>query len=150
MNKNRGTEWQNIFKGLCDKNLINCIRFYDTLQGFKSVDNPCDFVISRSLEDPAILVECKSTHSASFGLDFAQYPRLLELSHFRSLVLIWFVEKKKVCALNIQFIKKLRDAGVKSYNPDKIKDTDDCKTLNAIFARIKPQQLDLNALWKLF
>lgn len=147
MNKNRGTEWQNLFKNICEKNSINCIRFYDTMQGFKSVDNPCDFVISKNLEEPSILVECKSTHNSSFGLDFKQYPRLLELNHFRSIVLIWFVEKKKVCALDIQFIKKLRDSGVKSYNPDKIHDTDGCMTLDSAFARIKPQQLDLLALW---
>lgn len=147
MNKNRGTEWQNIFKNLCKEENIDCVRFYDTLQGFKNVDNPCDFVISKDKESPAILVECKSTHETSFGLDFRQLESLKELTNFKSIVLIWFVKKKKVCAITTDFVEALKKQGPKSYNPDK-HFGEGCQIVEASFARIKPTKLDILSLWK--
>lgn len=148
MPKNRGKEWEGIFKEICEHSGIDCVRFYDATDRHKDVNNPADFTVSISKSKPSILVECKSDHGASFDLNFRQYDDLLKLSNTNSKVLIWFVEKKEVWALSILYIKKLRDSGVKRFNPKKLPEEKGCRKIPATFARIKPKELDLLVLWE--
>lgn len=144
--KNRGTEFQTLFRHSCESLGIDCIRLYDTLQGFRDVANPCDFIISKSLDESVLLVECKSTHSPSFSLDFRQLPLLRDLSYFRSFLLIWFVERKEIWALSIEEVLNLIKRGYKSFNPDKHSDFAG-KLIEAQFKRVKPFIIYVNQLW---
>lgn len=146
MPKNRGTEFQTIFKDLCKNSGIDCIRLYDTLQGYSHIDNPCDFIISKDKSSPMLLIECKSTHSKSFNLSFRQLEKLLELKNCNSYVVIWFITEKQLWALPIHSIQCMIEAGKKSFSPYKI-----CHPgifqIPATFARIKPKSAEVLSLW---
>lgn len=144
MSANKGKEFEGYFEKFCSENQIDCVRFYDTMQGFKSVSNACDFVISADANSPAVLIECKSTHSTSFSLDFRQYDSLIKLSHFRSMLIVWFVKLKEIWSLPIPTITQMKEKGLKSFNPKKhfeygIK-------IDAKFARVNPTSADLSGV----
>ncbi len=144
MSANKGKEFEGYFEKFCNENHIDCVRFYDTMQGFKSVSNACDFVISADVKSPAILIECKSTHSASFSLDFRQYDSLIKLNHFRSMLVIWFIKLKEIWTLSIPSITQMKEKGLKSFNPRKHAEYG--TKLNVKFARVNPISADLSSI----
>lgn len=146
MPANRGVEFQNIFRGLCKDLEIDCIRLYDTLQGYSHVDNPCDFIISKDKQSPMLLIECKSTHSKNFSLTFRQLEKLSELEKCNSYVVIWFIIEKQLWALPIHSIQDMVKAGKKSFSPYKIGHPDIFQ-IPATFARIKPRTAEISILW---
>jgi len=146
MPANRGVEFQNIFRGLCEDLDIDCIRLYDTLQGYSHVDNPCDFIISKDKNSPMLLIECKSTHSKNFSLSFRQFEKLSELRKCYSYIIIWFITEKQLWALPLHSIQDMIKAGKKSFSPYKIAHPDIFQ-IPAIFARIKPKSAEILSLW---
>lgn len=145
MSANRGKEFENLFKKFCEDTHVNCIRFYDVMQGFKSVNNPCDFVISKDKFSFSLLVECKSTNSTSFSLKFRQHDLLVNLDNFNSVVLIWFIERKEIWSLSIQNILQMEKDGINSFNP--VKHQKYGQRITTTFARVKPVFMDVFELW---
>lgn len=145
MAANRGKEFEDLFKRFCEDHHVNCIRFHDVMQGFKSVNNPCDFVISKDRFEMSLLVECKSTNSTSFSLKFRQHDLLANLDNFNSLVLVWFIKRKEIWALSIQNILQMEKDGLNSFNPDKHKKYG--QKITTYFARIKPTFMNVLELW---
>ena len=142
MAANKGKEFEGYFEKFCNENQIDCVRFYDTMQGFKSVSNACDFVVSQDIYSPAVLVECKSTHATSFSLDFRQYDSLIKLTHFRSKVVIWFIKLKEIWALPISSITQMKENGLKSFNQKKHSEYG--TKLDVKFARVNPVSANLD------
>ena len=152
MSANRGKDWEELFQSLCVSQGIDCVRFYDTLYfGRKGPDNPCDFVISRSKKDPSILVECKVCEG-SFNIKskFKQLPRLLELTKFKSYLVIWFPEAKKVYGFSTEVLGLEVKRGLKTLSPKIIEEKLFTKRLILCdeFKRVKPASLNLSSLWK--
>lgn len=151
----RGKEFESIFSSICEQNGIGCVRFYDATQHFKGVDNPADFVISKSFTSPSILVECKSIHGTSFGFDFRQRESLEKLGkYFFAVVLVWFVNRKEVWSLTLESIHELEEkTKMKSFNPDNLEkfknkyNLFNCPVrIDTEFARIRPKNLDLKEI----
>lgn len=144
-----GKSWEGHFERICKAKGIGVVRFYDVTNGYKKVDNPSDFVISRSEGDPSILVECKAINSKkSFSLDFDQLDRLLGLPTFRSAVVMWFVKTNRVIAMTAREMGRLRESGVKSVNPDKMTGIE-YVDLFPVYKRVNPCDLEVDNLWKL-
>lgn len=151
MPADRGKEFEDLFKTLAENAGVSVVRFHDTLYKYKDVKNPCDFVISRSTEEPSILIECKATEKSSFSLSkFTQYDDLLELKNFTSYLVIWFVEYKKVLAFSLEDVVKLKERNVKSINPTKLGNISYVNPIDIcnIFYRIKPGIMEVEKLWK--
>lgn len=148
MSADRGKEWEKLFKDLCEASNIDCVRFYDVMLGFKDVDNPADFVISRSKKDPSLLIECKATGFDRWDLRFRQYESLKSLKNFNSYVVIWFHKRKKIWALNIDLIEEMRESGIKSINCMKLSEKEGAFQILAKWKTIKPYELDLSVLWR--
>ena len=144
-----GKSWEGHFEEICESRGIGIVRFYDVTNGYKKVDNPSDFVISRSEGEPSILVECKAVNSKkSFSLKFDQLDRLLKLPTFKSAVAIWFVQTRRIIALSAREMGRLRDSGIKSINPDRMSGIE-YVDLNPVYKRINPCDLEVENLWKL-
>ena len=144
-----GKAWEGHFERICTGKGISIVRFYDVTNGYKKVDNPSDFVISRSEGEPSILVECKAVNSKkSFSLKFDQLDRLLKLPAFKSAIVIWFVQTGRIIAISAKEADRLRSLGVKSINPDKMENVA-YVDLNPVYKRINPCDLEVNNLWKL-
>lgn len=146
-----GKAWEDKFKRLAEKAGCSVVRFHDTLYKYKDVDNPADFVISRSDKDPAILVELKSCEKTSFSFSkFPQFDRLLKLVNFRSYLIIWFREYKKILAFEVFSLDKDRKEGVKSINPDKLEKLKHSRAIDlcGVFNIVNPKKLEVNRLWE--
>lgn len=148
MSADRGKEFEGLFKSACEANNIDCVRFYDVTLGFKDVDNPCDFVISKDKESPALLIECKATGADRWDLRFRQREDLSDLKKFNSYVVIWFHQRKQIWALSINIIESLLDSGVKSVNCMKLKESEECFQIPCKWAIVKPREMELRVLWK--
>ena len=143
-----GKDWENEFEKLCIAEGVDIVRFYDVTLGYKKVDNPADFVISFSKDYPAILAECKVVDSKkSFSVDFRQLDRLLELKRFRSYVIIWFTKTRHILAVSALEMGRLREAGVKSINPEKMGDIKYID-MNPVYKIVYPKKLEVKNLWK--
>ena len=144
-----GKAWEGHFENICTSKGISIVRLYDVTNGYKKVDNPSDFVISRSEEEPSILVECKAVNSKkSFSLKFDQLDRLLKLPNFKSAIAIWFVQTRRIIAISAKEAGRLRDQGVKSINPEKMTGIE-YVDLYPVYKRINPCNLEVDNLWKL-
>lgn len=144
-----GKAFEAHFERICFESGINIVRFYDVTNGYKKIDNPADFVISRSKSEPSILVECKAVNSKkSFSVNFRQLDRLLKLPNFKSVVVIWFVQTKQILAFTAREMGRLRGLGVKSVNPGKLEGLEYID-LNPVYKRINPEKLEVCRLWEL-
>ena len=151
MPANRGKEWENTFQSLCLQQGIDCVRFYDTLYyDKKGPKNPADFVISRSKKEPSILIECKVCEKSSFNIKskFKQLPDLLELTKFRSYLVIWFSEEKLIYAIDTVKLNEFCLRGLKTLSPKSV----EIYRIPAIklateFKRVNPVGLYLDLLW---
>lgn len=149
MGISEGKEFEGLFKRLTEEAGYNCIRLHDTLYKYKDVENPCDFIISRGADSPSILIECKTCKGTSFSVSkFKQLERLEKLPLFKSYVVIWFVEYKKVLAIPTQEILRILEEGRRSINPTKMENIW-LKALDlAEFNRTRPSKLNLEGLWE--
>lgn len=152
MSANRGKEFEDLFRDLAEKEGVDVVRFYDTLyKGKKGVKNPSDFVISKGLDLPSLLVECKACEGSSFSFSkFTQFDDLIKLEKFKSFLVVWFVEKKRVIAFGVQDVSKMKEKGLKSINPDKLGKINYVKPIELcnIFYRIHPAVLEVKKLWE--
>lgn len=95
------------------------IRMYDVTNGFKNVDNPCDFIVYHYPN--MLMLELKSTHQNTLnfasGIRENQWKGLEIASKVNGIiagVMVWFVEKDITSFVKIQDLIKLRDSGKKS------------------------------------
>lgn len=141
-----GKAFEATYQKILSRTGCDCIRFYDVTNGYKKIDNPADFVISMDKDLPAILTELKVCQGSSFKLDFRQLPRLLELKKFKSVLIIWFTEYKRIVALNVTEVERLLSLGIKSLNPSK---TREAKMVDLCykFKRINPEEIEYWRLW---
>ena len=149
MASDTGKGFEKIFENLVKANGGNAVRFYDTMLGYKKVDNPADFIISIDKNKPSILIECKETHKSSFSLSKApQLERLQELPRFRSYLVIWFVEYKLIVAYDASEVYLGSKEGIKSINPNKTKFKSKILSREEDFNRVKPKNININLLWE--
>ena len=153
MAANRGKEWEGHFARICEQRGIDAVRFHDVMLNAKDVNNPADFIISLDQSLKSFLIECKETASTNWSLSFDQYDRLLKLTKFQSFVLIWFSNYKEIWAMSLQSITRLKEAGVKSFNPKrpmfKDREIDGICEIDSEFARIKPKDARIEKLWEM-
>ncbi len=99
-------------------------RLYDTTNGFKGIQNPCDFIMACKFG--TIYLELKATKEASFyfkNVSEHQWQSLLEADasdYGVGGLLVFFYEKNLLMWYPIQQLEKLRESGAKSINPDKL------------------------------
>lgn len=99
------------------------LRLADQQSGYMNTSsNPADFV---AYSYPYFfLLEAKSIQTPSFPFtNLRQYDRLLAAAYkpgVRAGVVMWFTEKDIVWFVPIVTIKKMKDEGLKSLNPDKL------------------------------
>lgn len=156
MSANRGKDWEDKFKELCEEQGVQCVRFHDTLYaGKKGVDNPCDFVISRNRDEPAILIECKVSEKGSFSIKskFKQLPRLLELTKFKSYLVLWLTEAKKVYAFPTHRLNQLCERGLKTISERAIQTNPELQDISILLTdkakRVNPIDLNIRVLWNI-
>ena len=156
MSANRGKDWEDKFKELCEEQGVQCVRFHDTLYaGKKGVDNPCDFVISRNTDEPAILIECKVSEKGSFNIKskFKQLPRLLELTKFKSYLVLWLTEVKKVYAFPTHRLNKLYEKGLRTISERAIQTNPELQDISILLTdkakRVNPIDLNIRVLWNI-
>ena len=152
-----GKDFEAMFKELSEAEGVQVIRLHDVTNGYKGIDNPADFIISKGKESPSILIETKVCQKTSFGLDFRQRDRLSSLDNFRSFVVIWFTEYKRIIAISIDHINYLFDIGYKSISPSRIDGVifpidllDNSVSpidLCSSFKRVNPSRLEVLKLW---
>lgn len=97
-------------------------RLYDTTMGYAAISNISDFI---GYKYPNIYyLETKSHEGASFPLsNLTQYEKLkakVGIPGVRTGMVLWLIDKDLVMYVPISTITKLLDAGIKSFNPDKI------------------------------
>ena len=156
MSANRGKDWEDKFKELCEEQGVQCVRFHDTLYaGKKGVDNPCDFVISRNTDEPAILRECKVSEKGSFNIKskFKQLPRLLELTKFKSYLVLWLTEVKKVYAFPTHRLNKLYEKGLRTISERAMQTNPELQDISILLTdkakRVNPIDLNIRVLWNI-
>lgn len=116
---NRGKQWEEKVKqDLLTLPDVSLERVPDQVSGFKSTSqNVCDFYFYRF---PYLhYLECKSVNGNTFGVDFAQYNRLLVRAGrkgVRSGVLLWWIPHQKVAYVPIKTFEKLKLEGKRSVN----------------------------------
>lgn len=99
-------------------------RLYDPTNGFKGIQNPCDFILA--CEVGTVYLELKATKQASLSFSNVsdrQWQSLLDADASDYAVgglLVFFYEKSLLRWYPIQQLEELRKAGAKSINPDKL------------------------------
>ena len=97
-------------------------RIYDQMSGYRSISGISDFI---GYNYPYhFYLEVKSHKNASFPLDnLTQYDDLLPKVGIRGVrvgMILWLIDKDSVTYWPISTIKKLKEAGIKSVNPEKL------------------------------
>lgn len=111
-------------------------RIYDQMTGFYGSSNICDFTLFKSPN--MYYIESKATWDDRFDfsrLTDKQYNGLLEksqISNVYGIVIVLFASHKRSFIIDINLIKDLKDAGVKSINVNKI---DSDKWINSILKK---------------
>lgn len=99
MTKNRGKDFESVIKKAFKKCVdIYILRLYDTMNGYSSVANPCDFIAFKTPK--LFLLECKSCHGASLPVnnisDFQRTSLLNADKNYDDMIagyIIWFIDK---------------------------------------------------------
>ena len=91
-------------------------RIYDSVSGYKSVSNVCDFI---GYKEPNIFyIECKTKKEQNLPFNnITQYDKLIEkvdIPGVRTGVVVWFYEKDKVYYIPIKTVKQIKEDGRKS------------------------------------
>ena len=123
MGTNRGKEFESIIKKACEKvDNTYVLRLYDSMSGYKSIANPCDFVIYNNPN--LFLLECKSCYGASLpfsNISEFQWESLLKASSIKGIIsgfMIWFIDKDVtvfVPASNMDIYAKTKESKSFSY-----------------------------------
>lgn len=128
MAKNRGKQFEEVvrecFERVADTSII---RIHDQTTHYKGSTNPCDFIVYH--KPYLYALECKSVHGNTMSIysrdpkkqygmitNF-QWKALLEMSRVRGVtagILVWFIDKDETLFLDINLLKRWRDAGHKS------------------------------------
>ena len=91
-------------------------RLYDTMNGYKSINQICDFI--GYIYPNIFYLECKSHKGASIPIsNIPQYEDLtykVGIKGVRAGVILWLVEKDKVLYVPISTVTKLIEDGEKS------------------------------------
>ena len=125
MANNRGKQFEAKFKEDFLKIPDSTIdRLYDSVSGYKSISNICDFIGYRY---PNIFyLECKSHEGNTFPFTkLTQYEKLLPkvgIKGVRAGAVIWAIDHQKVFYVPISTITKMKADGKKSFHF--VKDTD--------------------------
>ena len=93
-------------------------RIYDTISGYKTISNICDFL---AYHYPNIFyIECKTHKGNTFPLQcFTQYKKLVKkvgIPGVRCGVVLWFIEHDKILYIPVSTFTKLYKDGKKSFN----------------------------------
>ena len=98
------------------------LRLYDITNGYKTIANPCDFIVYDS--NRLYLIDCKSHKGSSFPFDnFTQYDKLIPYKNIPNLitgVVVWLYEKDVVVFVPTFTVEKMMNDGYKSINPNKL------------------------------
>lgn len=135
MKVNRGKKFEEcIEQGFKRVANISVTRIHDQMTGFKGSTNPCDFLV---FHKPYLYaIECKSVHGNTLSIyskpkrdkngkfhgfygniTDKQWEGLLEMSTVKGVhagIIVWFIDKDETLFLDIQLLKRWRDAGHKS------------------------------------
>lgn len=127
----RGKQWEERVKNdLLTLPDISLERVADQVTGFKNTSqNVCDFYMYQYPN--FFYIECKSTNSNTFGVDFAQYERLLVRAGrkgVRAGIMLWWVQKQRVAYVPIKTIEKMKADGKRSVNV-KMLDSDEYRII---------------------
>lgn len=119
MAHSRGKQWEERVKSdLLTLPDISLERVADQVTGFKTTSqNPCDFYVY--IYPHFYYIECKSTNSNTFSVDFPQYERLLVRAGrkgVRAGIILWWVQHQKVAYVPVKTIEKLIQDGKRSVN----------------------------------
>lgn len=119
MAHSRGKQWEEKVKNdLLKLPDVSLERIPDQVTGYKTTSqNPCDFYVY--LYPHFYYIECKSVNGNTFGVDFAQYERLLVRAGRRGVragVMLWWIPHQKVAYVPIKTFEKLIADGKRSVN----------------------------------
>lgn len=120
MPNNRGKLFENKFKEDWKKSFPDSfiLRLPDQTTHYSGSTNPCDFIAYTN--GNLYLMECKSHKGNTLPLSaIPQYKRLLNFKNLTGVypgLVIWFLEKDKVCWIGIGDLEKLVEDGNKSIN----------------------------------
>ena len=132
---NRGKKFESVieecFSAVSD---VSVIRLHDQTMGYLGGQNPCDFLIYH--KPYLYAIECKSVHGNTLSIyskpkpdkrgvlhgfygniTDTQWNGLLEMSQVRGVfagVIVWFIDHNETVFLDINLLKRWRDAGHKS------------------------------------
>lgn len=139
---NDGKTWEGIVKSTLKQSPdISVDRLPDPMMGYKGVRNICDFVVYKKPNQ--FYIECKATRGNTLNFSAItkdQWEGLLEKSTIPgvlSVVLIWFSEHDTVVALDIGYLKEIRDAGFKSFNVKWVSQTEHSEQLRQGWSEIE-------------
>lgn len=132
---NRGKQFESIIEESFDRlEDVSVTRLHDQTMGYLGGQNPCDFIIYH--KPYLYAIECKSVHGNTFSIyskpktdkngilhgffgniTDTQWNGLLEMSTVKGVfagVIVWFIDKDETIFLDINLLKRWRDAGHKS------------------------------------
>ena len=93
-------------------------RLYDTMNGYKTVSNICDFLAYR--KPYLYYLEAKTIKGNTFPFtNLKQYDKLLPkvgIPGVRAGVVIWFIDHDKILYVPISTVKQMKKDGLKSVN----------------------------------
>lgn len=94
-----------------------CYRLYDTTSGYRGISNVSDFIC---YSYPYIyLLDCKSSDSNTFSVDFRQYDDMIKYKDIKGLcvgIIWWSIPNESVVFIPVQTFEQLRKEGKKSFN----------------------------------
>lgn len=113
-------------------------RIYDTVSGYKSIKNICDFI---GYKYPNIFyLELKSHRKASLPFDkITQYDKLVDkigIPGVRAGVVLWLIDKDMVMYIPVSTIKKMKEDGKKSVGLKAIEEGYNIKIIPSIKKRV--------------
>ena len=120
MSFNYGKQFENLVKSqFCKVDGADITRLYDTTNGFRGVNNVCDFI--GYIYPNIFYIEVKVVQSGNtLSLDrLTQYNKMVEkcgIPGVRVGVVVWWVEKQKVAYVPISTVTLLKKNGKKSIN----------------------------------
>ena len=113
-NVNRGKQFEKQVQSALEKiDGIYVQRLYDTMNGFKNIANPCDYLVYAYPN--LCLLECKSCHGASFSktnITDYQYEMLLKADKIKGIVagyMIWFIDRDVTVFVTADILDKYLD-----------------------------------------
>lgn len=135
MSTNRGKKFEEVIQEAFNKVAnISVTRIHDQTNGYLGSTNPCDFLI---FHKPYLYaIECKSVHGNTLSIyskpkrdkngklhgfygniTDKQWEGLLEMSTVKGVhagIIVWFIDHDETLFLDIQLLKRWRNAGHKS------------------------------------